>query len=132
MKRKVLILSLVAGALLVLGIGGFIMVDYATKSATRGIVVYTQNARGAPDGIYTGSYEILPVKAVVRVSVEDGEMTDISILEHQNGLGGKAERIVNDVLERQSLNVDVVSGATASSKAILKAIENAIQSGENG
>jgi uncharacterized protein with FMN-binding domain len=132
MKRKILLLSLVVGALFAVGIGGFTMVDHATKSVTRGIVVYTQNVRGAPDGIYTGSYEILPVKVVVRVNVEDGEIADIFILEHQNGLGGKAERIVKDVLERQSLNVDVVSGATASSKAILRAIENAIQSGKNG
>jgi uncharacterized protein with FMN-binding domain len=68
----------------------------------------------------------------VRVNVEDGAITGIDILEHKNGLGGKAERIVNDVLERQSLRVNVVSGATASSKAILKAIENALQSKRSG
>jgi uncharacterized protein with FMN-binding domain len=132
MKRKMIVIALVAGVVLVIGIGGFIAVDRATKSATKNIVVYTQNASGIPDGTYDGSYEISPVKVVVRVSVEDGEITGIDILEHQNGLGGKAERIVDDVLERQSLRVDVVSGATASSKAILKAIENALHSGGNG
>jgi uncharacterized protein with FMN-binding domain len=132
MKRKFLIFLIAVGALLILGIGGFIMVDRATKSAVKDIAVYTQDARETPDGTYEGSYELPPVKVTVRVSALDGIITDIAILEHQNGLGGKAERIVDDVLERQSLDVDAVSGATASSKAILKAIENAIRSGENG
>jgi uncharacterized protein with FMN-binding domain len=129
MKHKMIVIAIIAGVLLVVGIGGFMAVDRATKSATKDIVVYTQNASGVPDGTYSGNYEIPPVKVVVRVSVKDGEITGIDMVEHQNGLGGKAERIVDDVLERQSLNVDAVSGATGSSKTILKAIENALQSG---
>lgn len=53
----------------------------------------------------------------------------IKIIEHENGLGGKAEKIVDDVISRQSLEVDALSGATVSSKYIIKAIENALQSG---
>jgi len=49
-----------------------------------------------------------------------------TILEHDNGKGGKAEKIVDDVIKAQSLNVDVVSGATVSSKVILKAGEMAL------
>ena len=40
----------------------------------------------------------------------------------------KAEKIVNDVISEQSSEVDAVSGATVSSKCIIKAIENALQS----
>lgn len=53
----------------------------------------------------------------------------IKIIEHENGLGSKAEKIVDDVISRQSLKVDAVSGASASSKCIIKAIENALQCG---
>lgn len=53
----------------------------------------------------------------------------IKIIEHENGLGSKAEKIVDDVISRQSLKVDAVSGATASSKYIIKDIENALQCG---
>lgn len=35
--------------------------------------------------------------------------------------------IINRVLEKQSLDVDVVTGAIATSKGILKAIENALK-----
>jgi uncharacterized protein with FMN-binding domain len=40
--------------------------------------------------------------------------------------GKKAEAIVPAIIEAQNLTVDVVSGATGSSKAILKAVENAL------
>lgn len=53
----------------------------------------------------------------------------IKIIEHENGLGSKAEKIVDDVISRQSLKVDAVSGAAASSKCIIKAIEDALQCG---
>lgn len=38
----------------------------------------------------------------------------------------KAKIINNHVVEKQTLDVDLVSGATVSSKVILKAIENAL------
>ncbi len=42
---------------------------------------------------------------------------------------GKAEKIPDKVLEEQSLQVDIVSGATFSSKVILKAVEDALNKG---
>lgn len=37
------------------------------------------------------------------------------------------DEIISRVLNQQTLGVDVVTGATASSKAVLKAIENALK-----
>ncbi len=78
------------------------------------------------DGIYKGEFSLLPVKAVVQVSVKDHQIQEIKILEHKNGLGEKAEIIIDRVIEKQSSDVDKVSGATVSSKVLLKAIENAL------
>lgn len=72
---------------------------------------------------------ITPVYVEVEVSVTEHKITNIKIIEHENGLGGKAEKIVDNIISRQSLEVDAVSGATVSSKCIIKAIENALQSG---
>lgn len=82
------------------------------------------------DGVYTGECDNKLVKAGVEVQVEDGRITNIKILEHENGLGSKAETIVNRVIQGQTLNVDAVTGATYSSNTILKAIENALHQGE--
>ena len=80
------------------------------------------------DGIYRGEYITIPVSAKVEVTVKDHKIIDIKLLEHRNDKGQLAEAIVEKVLKDQKLKVDVVSGATASSKVILKAIENALLS----
>lgn len=82
-----------------------------------------------PDGTYTGSYEVLWVAAEVKVTVADQKIERIELLEHKNGRGSLAEVIPSKVVEAQSLEVDIISGATSSSKVILKAIENALTKG---
>ena len=80
-----------------------------------------------PPGTYTGEYEAGPVRAVVSVEVAGAKIQNIEILEHRNLLGKKAERqIPSRVLSAQSIRVDTVTRATASSMVILKAIEVAL------
>lgn len=80
------------------------------------------------DGVYKESYFYNEgMGATVIVTVIDHRFDAIVIQEHKTGLGRKAEQIVDRVLEEQSLQVDAISGATGSSKVILKAIENALK-----
>ncbi|MGL6200725.1 MAG: FMN-binding protein [Lachnospiraceae bacterium] len=129
MKKTAKTIGIIAGILCVIIVGFFIVIHVYTTTATKDINIQTTDAAGVSDGTYTGSYEIESVKVSVQVTVADEKITDITILEHQNGLGGKAESIIDQVIENQSLEVDAVSGATASSKTILKAIENALLQG---
>jgi uncharacterized protein with FMN-binding domain len=78
------------------------------------------------DGDYTGRHKIFPVAAEVKVNVKNHKITEIKLVKHNNGQGTSAEIIPDKVVEAQTLNVDIVSGATYSSKVILKAIENAL------
>lgn len=78
------------------------------------------------DGSYTGSCKVFPVSAEVRVFVENHQITAIELLKHRNGRGDPVEIITSKVVEAQSLEVDTITGATLSSKVILKAIENAL------
>lgn len=80
----------------------------------------------AEDGIYIGSYSAFPVSAEVRVTIKNHIIIDIELLKHDNGQGQGAEIIPEKVIAAQSLKVDSVSGATYSSKVILKAIQDAI------
>ncbi len=84
------------------------------------------------DGVYEGSYTFGPVKAVVEVTVSSGSISGIAIKEHRTGQGQKAESIVESVISHQSLEVDEVSGATWSSRAILKAVESALIEARDG
>lgn len=78
------------------------------------------------DGVYTGSYKSFPVAAEVKVIISNHKIERIELIKHDNGQGASAEVIQGKVVEAQSLEVDIVSGATYSSKVILKAIENAL------
>jgi len=82
--------------------------------------------RAVADGVYTGAADAEVVRAEVRVTVDGQRITSIELLRHECGRGRPAEVITGHVVAAQSLKVDVVSGATYSSKVILKAIENAL------
>ena len=79
-----------------------------------------------PDGVYIGEYDVNVIYAKVEVTVENGEIININILEHRNERGKPAEAVINKILEEQKIDVDAVSGATNSSAVIKKAVENAL------
>lgn len=82
-----------------------------------------------PDGVYRGSAKVLPVIARVEVTVTGGRITGFRILRHLTGQGRAAEVLTEQVVEKQTIEIDAVSGATYSSKVILKAGENALRAG---
>ena len=78
------------------------------------------------DGSYKGAYSVFPVDVEVTVEVSAQKIVDVTIDKHINGQGKPAEVIIDSVIREQSLDVDMVSGATYSSKVIIKAIEDAL------
>ena len=85
-----------------------------------------------PDGTYIGFYDGGLVKARVSVAVVGGKISGAKILNHDSSpVGKKGEAVVVRAVEKQTLNVDVVSGATHSSMVLLKAMEIAL-SGNSG
>ncbi|MDR0290152.1 MAG: FMN-binding protein [Treponema sp.] len=90
------------------------------------IVITNPDLSKVADGMYQGKAKVGPVRVTLDVAVQDGVITSIDIIRHFNGRGKKAEAIVPKIIEAQSLEVDVISGATGSSKAFLLAVENAL------
>lgn len=81
------------------------------------------------DGTYIGEYDVNFIYAKVKVTVQNGKITDISILEHRHERGKAAEAIISRIVDEQRIDVDVITGATNSSTVIKKAIEEALKSG---
>ena len=78
------------------------------------------------DGVWEGSDRNI----TVAVTVTNHRIVQIDYLKHGwTTVGRKAQYIRDDIIERQSLQVDVVSGATITSKNILKAVETALMKG---
>lgn len=84
-----------------------------------------------PDGSYTGSYDSYRWSTTVEVTILDHRITDIQPVKTQDGRDSLNEDLKEKVLSEQTVDVDAVSGATASSNAYLKAIENALKNGED-
>ncbi|MGD9605295.1 MAG: FMN-binding protein, partial [Bacilli bacterium] len=74
-----------------------------------------------------GECSIFPIIVKVKVVVASHQITNVVILEHDNGQGEAAEAITSSIITSQTLQVDVIAGATYSSKVILKAVENALK-----
>ena len=81
------------------------------------------------DGTYEGSAETPLVKVTVAVTVENHTLKDIQLLRHENGKGAPAEAMLPEMLRQNTSEVDTVSGATMSSKAIRAAVRDALAKG---
>jgi uncharacterized protein with FMN-binding domain len=79
------------------------------------------------DGTRTGTASEGEVSATVELSAQGGKVTDLQLTAGRNVEPEVASRIFEEVLAAQSSAVDVVSGATASSNVLLKAVEAAAQ-----
>lgn len=100
------------------------------KKIVQNIKISNTDISKVTDGEYLGSCDALFIKASVKVTVFNHNISKIDLIEHKNGRGKNAEVIPEKVIKAQSLSVDTVTGATNSSKVILKAIENALEKGE--
>ena len=100
--------------------------DY--KQAVKETTFEEINISDISDGVYIGEYDVNFIYAKVEVTVQNGEITNISILEHRNERGKSAEAITNKIVDEQKTDVDAISGATNSSTVIKKAVENALKS----
>jgi len=97
------------------------------KNTIQAISIKNDDLSAISDGTYKGSFDAMKIAADVSVTVSNHKITDIKLLRHKTERGQKAEVIPQKVIAAQSLNVDTISGATNSSKVILKAIENALE-----
>lgn len=83
------------------------------------------------DGMYEGSYRRGPMKARVKITIENQRISSIDLLEHDTWKGKEAEEIIPRIIQEQSTDVDTVSGATMSSRVIMNAVQNAVDKAKN-
>lgn len=125
MKRIFKVIILVVLAIVVI-FAGFMWYTQNQLSKLSRMPISNVDLVLTDDGTYKGDYSVFPVSVKLDVTVKDHRITEILILEHITGQGEKAEAIIEEVIKNQSLQVDSISGATYSSKVILKAIEKAL------
>lgn len=130
-KTKIVILIICTILIIGAGVGINYYLDYIDyKDKVEAIQIPDTNFGDVSDGKYFGEYDSGMVGAKVNVSVKDGRVESIDLLEHKNDRGKPAEAIINTIIEKQNVNVDTITGATSSSQVIKQAVYNAISEGK--
>lgn len=122
MKRK-LIKALVV--LILLGAGGIAYQFYQTKQQSDALAFEAVDMNRLQDGSYEGECQTGQVR--LRLRIQNAAIQRIELLQHDNGMGKDAERILEDIQKQNSTVVDDVSSATISSRAIRMAAQNALK-----
>ena len=88
-----------------------------------------------PDGVYTGVGEGYGGDIAATMVLQDKTIKAILITDHKNEddrYFNQAKKVADTIIDKQSLSVDTVSGATYSSKGIIEAVSNAMKAAKKG
>ncbi len=145
-KRKgkirvwIVILSIIG--VIALGMVGAVVLTAPGRNELQNMVIADVDFKRLRDGVYKGEYKGTKDSfrnAAVEVTVDSGAVAKIKVTggalanekqatEIKNG--HTINNLFDEVIKSQSLQVDVISGATLTSKAHLRAVENALEQAE--
>lgn len=116
--------------LIVCLLGGILCLTGCAKNDTASTET---KSSGFTAGTYTGKGTGFHVDVIVDVTVDDTKITDIQVTEQQETLGigqgmdtTAVEVMPQRIIDAQGLGVDVVTGATISSRAVVSAVTDAL------
>lgn len=80
-----------------------------------------------PDGVYTGGFQKARWNHEVEVTVKDHKITEVK--NTNKPADALITEAIDSIIAKQSVLIDVVSGATVNTRAFQKAVENALLTG---
>ena len=80
------------------------------------------------DGVYRGTGTGFAGDITVAVQIKDKQITSIEVVSTSDDAAffNRAKAVLDSMIEKQTYNVDTVSGATFSSKGLISAVKNAL------
>lgn len=138
LHKKAVLISLVAVLFITVQYGNFPLRTDAEIEALEPAVASAESTESdkSTESIeealdyYTGIGEGYNGEITVKVGVLEGEIRKIKVIDHSEDYEWYVEAkkpIINGVIDAQSTDIDVVSGATYTSNGLLEAIEDAIE-----
>ena len=129
-KSKIKMLIIILIALVMMGLGGALIFTSGERREGKNLPIAVVDFKQLNEGTYIGEYEGGMYKwraSEVQVIVSSNKVTDIKLLKHKENKSPEfTDELFNRIIKSQSLQVDTISGATITSKAYLKAVENAL------
>jgi len=120
-SKKLRVVGIVFALLLIIIGGGYIAASRGL-SEMQELVINDVNPDQIADGVYSGEFNQYRWSYRVDVTVQGGKIVDI----HFNNGGAFEQNLSDQIIANQSLDVDIMTGGTVSSKAFLKAVETAL------
>lgn len=125
--KKALKIILGIGGVIAIGVSIMVFILMNGMNTAQALELNQINLAHVEDGNYVGTYETTRWTNTVEVVIENHEIKEITIVKDvMFSLEGLSDRLFNRVIEKQSIDVDIETGSTITSKAYLKAIENAL------
>ncbi|HKL42163.1 MAG TPA: FMN-binding protein [Clostridia bacterium] len=126
MKKILKKITIFISFLFIVAIGLTFYLSRGTDSY-KSIHITDVNMNALSDGIYTGHYSEGRWKNTVEVTINNGQIKAIRPIQRVVFEKKEVSNIVFErVIKEQKISVDTISGATITSKAYLKSIENAL------
>lgn len=138
-KRKMWIIIIVIVASLGVAALGGILADAPGRREIEELTFSDVKFKNLRDGTFVGEYKGIKSHSrntKVELVIQGGDISDVTILKgavDKEGkpvelTGGKSiDDLFDSVIQAQTLHVDVISGATLTSKTHLKALESALE-----
>ncbi len=129
MKKALIIIGVIIGFMITVGVMMYLKISSGMQT------VLSQEIKDIDfteyeDGTYQGEFYYDSIGTQVIVEISNGEVINISYINHQYAKGGPAENIKEDIIANQTLLVDDIAGATTSSRCIKLAIISAMEEKE--
>jgi uncharacterized protein with FMN-binding domain len=127
LKRVFKIALSVVLIFILIAAGGIFYISRGIDEGSK-VVVNPVNIVLVNDGSYTGKYNSGRWTNELKIIVNNHRITKIDVVKDVTFSKPEwREELFSRVIEKQNVDVDVVTGATVTSKAYLKAIENAFK-----
>jgi uncharacterized protein with FMN-binding domain len=112
---------------LLVGVGGVFYLSRGLEAGSK-LVIEDIKPSLLNDGTYNGTYKEGRWSNEVSVTIKDRKITKIDIVKDVTFSKPEVTKEIFDkVVKNQTTNVDVVSGSTVTSRAYLKAVEDALK-----
>ena len=123
-KQKTVVM--IVAPFIIIGIG-LTAVNTIELNKIRNLPIKSINLESVDDGIYSGEAEAGSYVYKVKVEVQNHRIVNIESIDNRKSTYvSYAEGVFTKIIKQQKVDVDAITGATTTSKAFMKAVENAI------
>lgn len=124
-KKILLVLGIFLILIIAFGVAFFFRAQQMVKRI-ESVQINDVDLTKIADGVYAGEFGDFLVDVKLEVTVKDHKIEKIEITKQRAGPGYEAVETIDRILDAQSPKVDVVTGATGSSRSIMIAVQSAL------